>query len=119
MAVPHALSAFHRRWFISRSVRAFQTMAIAAAPKPIPIVTVSGHHGILSAAAGFAARKLGQYAAREVGHLKDVHSTHFRRGDTKSDPLPSVVLRTARAGIAGERPENAAEVPGSIGAPGG
>jgi hypothetical protein len=26
---------------------------------------------------GCAARKLGQYAAREVGHLKDVHSTRL------------------------------------------
>ena len=30
-----------------------------------------------NAKAGCAARKLGQYAAREVGHLKDVHSTRL------------------------------------------
>ena len=34
-------------------------------------------YGNLQPSDGCAARKLGQYAAREVGHLKDVHSTRF------------------------------------------
>jgi len=32
---------------------------------------------IAAAVGDCAARKLGQYAAREVGHLKDVHSTRL------------------------------------------
>ena len=38
---------------------------------------MTGDEQSLTQVSGCAARKLGQYAAREVGHLKDVHSTRL------------------------------------------
>jgi ankyrin repeat protein len=51
-------------------------MIAAGRPGGAPIVKLLLDHGA-NPNPGCAARKLGQYAAREVGHLKDVHSTRL------------------------------------------
>jgi hypothetical protein len=52
---------------------------------------------------GYAARILGQSAARKTGHRKDVHSTPAWDGDTKTDPSRFFVGQRESA-VAGERP---------------